>query len=51
MLSLTVVLNYEEIKKHPQGITKSKSFTNKYNWVGINFPSERDDWKKFVKKM
>ena len=22
---------------------------NKYNWEGINFPSERDDWKKFEK--
>ena len=22
---------------------------SKYNWEGINFPSERDDWKKFEK--
>ena len=21
----------------------------KYNWEGINFPSEKDDWKKFEK--
>ena len=22
---------------------------SKYNWEGINFPSEKDDWKKFEK--
>ena len=22
---------------------------NKYNWEGINFPSEKDDWKKIEK--
>ena len=22
---------------------------NKYKWEGINFPSEKDDWKKFEK--
>ena len=26
-----------------------KPFINKYNWEGINFPSEKDDWKKFQK--
>ena len=24
-------------------------FINKYNWKGINFPSEKDDWKKIQK--
>ena len=33
-------------KKNPQRITKIKPFINKYNWEGINFPSEKDDWKK-----
>ena len=23
---------------------------NKYNWKGINYPSEKDDWEKFEKK-
>ena len=32
-------------KKNPQRITKVKPFINKYNWEGINFPSEKDDWK------
>ena len=43
------MLNYERIKKDPQIITKIKSFINKYNWKGINFPSEKDDWKNLRK--
>ena len=49
--AVTVALNHEEIKKGPQRITKNKPFINKYNWEGNNFPSEKDDWKKFEKKM
>ena len=30
-------------------MTKIKAFVNRYNWEGINFPSEKDDWKKFEK--
>ena len=26
-----------------------KLFINKYSWKGINFPSEKDDWKKIQK--
>ena len=26
-----------------------KPFINKYKWEGINFPSEKDDWKTFEK--
>ena len=44
--AVTVALNHEEIKEDLQRITKLKSFINKYNWEGINFPSEKDDWKK-----
>ena len=28
---------------------KIKPFINKYNWGGINFPSEKDEWKKLGK--
>ena len=45
--TVTVALNCEETKKDPQRITKIKPFINKYNWEGINYPSEKDDWKKF----
>ena len=44
--AVTVALNSEEIKKDPQRI-KIKPFINKYNWEGMNFASEEDDWKKF----
>ena len=36
-------------KKDPKRITKIKTFINKYNWKGIIFPSENDDWKKIEK--
>ena len=52
MLSIvTVVFNHEEIKKDLQKITKIKPFVNRYNWEGINFPSEKDDWKNLRKIM
>ena len=44
--AVTVALNYEEIGKHSERIIKAKPFINKYNWEGINFLSEKDDWKK-----
>ena len=47
--TVTLALNHEEIKKDPQKITKIKPFLIKYNWHGINFLSEKDDWKKFEK--
>ena len=46
---VTLTLNYEEIKKDPQRITRIKPLINKYNWNGINFPSVKDDWKKLRK--
>ena len=47
--AVAVALNYEEIKKDQQRITKIKPFVNKYNWEGINFPLEKDDWEKLEK--
>ena len=47
--AVTVALNHQEIKTDPQKIIKIKPFINKCNWKGINFPSEKDDWKKFEK--
>ena len=44
---LTVTLNHEEIKRNLERITNIKPLTNKYKWEGINFPSEKNDWKKF----
>ena len=44
--AVTVTLNFEEIKKDTQAITKIKPFINQYNWDEINFPSEKDYQKK-----
>ena len=32
-----------------QTIIKIKPFISKYNWEGINYPSEKDEWKKIEK--
>ena len=45
--AVIVALNYEEIKKDLQRITKIKPFRDKYNSEGISFPSEKDKWEKF----
>ena len=38
-------IHHEEIKKDPQTITRIKFSINKYNWEGINVPSEKNNWK------
>ena len=42
-------MNHEEIGKNPKRIAKIKPSINKYQWEGIHFPSEKDDWKKIEK--
>ena len=44
---MTVVLNYEQIEKDPQRISRITSFIDQYNWKEINFPLHKKDWKKF----
>ena len=46
---VTVTLNYEEIEKDPEKTTKFKPFISKYNQDGTNYPSQKEDWKKFEK--
>ena len=43
----TAVLNYKQIKNHPERITNLKPFINQYNWKGINFLPHKKDWKEF----
>ena len=38
--------NNEQIKDHPERISKIKPFIDKYNWKEIDFPSHSKDWKK-----
>ena len=48
--ALTVALNCEQIKYHPERIPKIKPFIGQYNWKEIDFPSHGEDWKKFESK-
>ena len=47
--AITVALNYEEIKKDPQRITKNEPVINKYNLEGLNYLSKKYDRKIFEK--
>ena len=44
--AVTVALNHEQIKEHPERISKIKPFIGKYDWKEIDFPSQCKDWKK-----
>ena len=45
--AVTVALNHEQIKVHPERISKIKPVIDKYDWKEIDFPSTGKDWKKF----
>ena len=45
--AVTVALNYEQIRDHPERISKIKPFIGKHDWKEIDFPSQGKDWKKF----
>ena len=45
--ALNDTLVYQRIKKDPQKILKLKPYINQYNWKGIKFLSDEEDWKKF----
>ena len=42
-----LALNFNNIDKHPQSISKIKPFIDNYNWNDINFPTAKKDWNKF----
>ena len=42
-----VALNHEQIKSHPERISKIKPFIDQYNWKEISFPLPKEHWKKF----
>ena len=45
--ALTIALNYHNIKKDLQRISKIKPLINQCNLKEVYFPSEQKDWKKF----
>ena len=48
--ALTVAINYEKIKDHPERTSKINPFIDKYNWKEIDFPSHSKDLKIFGSK-
>ena len=44
---ITVALNYQNIRRDQQRISKIKSFIHQYDWQGIKFPSNQENWKSF----
>ena len=45
--ALTAALNYEQIKNHPERISKIEPLIDQYSWKEIDFPAHGKDWKKF----
>ena len=43
----TLALNFNNIDRNPQRISKIKPFINNYKWNDINFPATKKDWNKF----
>ena len=43
--AMSGAINYAEIGKHAERLTKIKNFINKYKWEVTNFLSEKGDWK------
>ena len=46
--ALTVALNYDQIKDHPEKISKIKPFIDKCKWKEIDFPSHSKNWKTLL---
>ena len=40
-------INYKNIPKDPKRTSEIMPFTDQYNWKEINFPSHKNDWKRF----
>ena len=49
--AVTVAINHEKIEKNLQRILKVKPFVGKCNWEEISYPSVKDNWEKFEKKL
>ena len=45
--ALAVALNYQNINKDPQRMSKIKPFIDQYNWKEKSFSSHGKDWKNF----
>ena len=50
MYAITIALNHQEIRHHPERISNLIPFISKYNWDGIDFPAAEKEWKTFERK-
>ena len=46
---MTVALNHEQIKIHPERTSNITLFIDQYHWKKIIFPPEKKDWNEFQK--
>ena len=44
--AMTLSLNFDNIEKNPQRISKIKPFIDQYNWKDTDFPPTNKDWRK-----
>ena len=44
---ITVALNHDQTKSHPERMSNIKPFINQYDWKEINFSSNKKDWNEF----
>ena len=45
--AISVALNYQNIEKDAQRISKIMTYIDQYNWKDIDFPSHSKNWKTF----
>ena len=48
--AVVAALHHAEIDSHPERITKLEPFINRYNWDGITYPTQINQWSKFEKQ-
>ena len=46
MYSFVITQDHKQIKDYPERISNIMPHINKYNWKGVDFPSQNKDWKK-----
>jgi len=48
--AVIAALHHKDIGDHPERISKLRSYIDRYDWSGIEFPTPSTQWKKFEKQ-
>ena len=48
--AVLAALHHKEIGVHPERISKLRSYVDRYNWNGIEFPTPSNQWSRFEKQ-